>query len=262
VTQLHLAHDSSKNATFQEVAERFPAASAELAGSRDLMRRVDTKFLATQDSAAAVLAGLTRDYAALTVPSGNLATYRSLYFDTEDLRCFHDHRRGRRLRHKIRIRHYPERHISFLELKSKKNDVLTAKERRPLPFREEWLGAAELDFLRPLVDLPVESLRPTLRIDFMRLNLLGLADAERVTVDIAMSAEGLDGSRWSFGDIAVIEVKQSPFCVRTPVMRAMNAAGLRETSMSKYTTAMALMRPDELRHNRLMPDLRKIERML
>ncbi len=261
MTLLHLAHDSSKNATFQEVAESFPAASAELRDSRDLLRRVDTKFLAHQDTAAAILASLTGDYAALTVPSGNLATYRSLYFDTDDLRCFHDHRRGRRLRHKIRIRHYPERHVSFLELKSKRNDVITAKVRRPLPFREEWLGPAELDFLRPFVDLPVEALRPTLRIDFQRLNLLGLASAERVTVDIGLAAEGLDGSRWSFGDLVVIEVKQSPFCVRTPVMRALSAAGLRETSMSKYTAAMALMRHDELRHNRLMPDLRKIERM-
>lgn len=260
MTQLRLAHDSSDLAHFAEVADRFGAASAELRDSRDLLRRVDTKFLAHQDTAAAILARLSRDYAALTVPTGNLATYRSLYFDTDDLRCFHDHRRGRRVRHKIRIRHYPERHVSFLEVKTKRNEVVTDKQRRALPFREEWLGAAELAFLRPLMALPVDELRPVMRIDFQRLNLLGLASAERVTVDIGLSAEGLDGRRWSFGDLVVIEVKQAPFCVRTPVMRALHEAGLRESSMSKYTAATALMRP-QLRRNRLLPDLRQIERM-
>ena len=261
MNSLRLVPTASDFAPFHEVAERFPAASGDLRDSRDLLRRVDTKFLATQGSAAAVLAGLSRDYAALTVPTGNVATYRSLYFDTDDLRCFHDHRRGRRLRHKIRIRHYHERHISFLEIKTKRNDTVTDKQRLPMTFREEWLGPAELAFLRRHVDLPVETLRPMMRIDFQRLNLLGLATAERVTIDVGITAEGLDGRRFSFGDLVVVEVKQSPFCVRTPVMRALHGAGLRESSMSKYTVATALLRPEQ-RRNRLLPGLREIERML
>lgn len=244
----------------QGFAARFATASAELCDSRDLLRRVDTKFVATRGDALAVLAGLAGDYAAMSVPSGNLAVYRSLYFDTAELRCFHDHRRGRRLRHKVRIRHYPDRLLSYLEVKTKRNEVITDKSRIPIPFREEWLGANELAFLRQRIDLPVDALRPVMRIDFMRLSLVGLRTAERVTVDLGLSAEGLDGTRWSFGDVAVIEVKQAPFCVRTPVMRAMSRVGLREGSMSKYTVATALMRP-ELRRNRLLPEVRMIERM-
>lgn len=243
-----------------DVAARFAPASAELRDARDLLRRVDTKFLATRREALDVLAGLAGDYAALAVPTGNLATYKSLYFDTADLRCFHDHRRGRRLRHKIRIRHYPDRLLSFLEVKTKRNEVITDKRRVPIPFREEWLGASEQAFLRQGLDLPVDSLRPVMRIDFLRLSLVALHRAERVTADFALTAEGLDGARWGFGDLVVIEVKQAPFCVRTPVMRGLSRHGLREGSMSKYTVATALMRP-ELRRNRLLPDLRRIERM-
>lgn len=242
------------------VAARFSAATADLVESRDLLRRVDTKFVASRAAARAVLAQLVGDYAALTVPTGNLATYRSLYFDTDDLRCFHDHRRGRRLRHKIRIRHYPDRQLSFLEVKTKRNEAVTDKHRRALPFREEWLGAAELAFLRERIELPVEALRPVLRVDFQRLSLVGVHGPERVTIDLGLEAEALDGARWSFGDLVVIEVKQAPFCVRTPVMRAIAGVGLRERSMSKYTIATALMRP-ELRKNRLLPAVRAIERM-
>jgi len=145
-------------------------------------------------------------------------------------------------------------------VKTKRNAVVTDKARIKLPFREEWLGAAEHAFLRSRVDVPVEALRPTMRIDFVRLSLVGLRSNERVTLDIGLEAESLDGARWSFGDLVVIEIKQAPFCVRTPVMRALLGARLRKQSMSKYTTATALMRPG-LRRNRLLPELRAIERM-
>jgi hypothetical protein len=99
-----------------------------------------------------------------------------------------------------------------------------------------------------------------LRVDFRRLSLVGLNAPERVTIDLDVVAETVDGLRWSAGDRIVIEVKQEPFCVRTPAMRAIRDAGLRPRSMSKYTVATALVRP-ELRRNRLLPVLRGLARM-
>jgi len=43
-------------------------------------------------------------------------------------------------------------------------------------------------------------------------------------------------------------------------MRALSGARLREGSISKYTVATAMLRP-ELRRNRLLPEVRLIERM-
>ncbi len=240
-------------------AARFATATAQLTGERELLRRVDTKYLCSRAQATALIEALLPHYAALPV-AGNIATYRSLYFDTADLRCYHDHRRGRRLRQKVRIRHYPDRMLSYLEVKTKKNEAITDKRRRPMPFREELLGPDELAYLNRIVDLPVDDLRPVMRIDFRRLSLVGLATAERVTIDTDLDVEALDGARWSAGDRVVLEIKQSPFCVRTPVMRVLHDLGLREQSMSKYTIATAFIRP-ELRRNRLLPDLRAIERM-
>lgn len=207
------------------------------------------------------MGGLEQHYVALTVPSGNIALYHSLYFDTADLRCFHDHRRGRRLRHKVRIRHYPDRELTYLEIKTKRNDVITDKARTKLEHGREELGARELAFLRERLPFAPETLVPMMRMTFRRLSLLGLGSSERVTLDTELAVDERNGVRRDFGDLAIIEIKQSPFCVRTPVMRALATAGLREQSMSKYTIATALLHP-ELRQNRLLPDVRAIERMI
>lgn len=238
----------------------FVDATPELMARRELLSRVDSKFVVGAELVAPIIADLAAGYAVLRVPAGELATYQSLYFDTPELRCFHDHRRGRRVRHKVRIRHYPDRALTFLEIKTKRNEMVTDKTRRPLVFGAETLGGVERDFLRPYLGVDVERLQPRLVVDYLRLSLIGLDTDERVTIDLDLAALDVDGQKVSFGGLAVIEVKQSPYCVRTPVMRALLGRGLHEKSFSKYTVATALSRPD-LRRNRLLPELRAIERM-
>ena len=232
----------------------FPGASKALLDTRELLHRVDTKFAVPLAALDALLAGLGEHYAVLRVPRGSLATYRSLYFDTPDLQCFHDHRRGRRIRHKVRVRHYPDRSLTFLEVKTKRNEVVTDKKRRPLPYGTEDLTAEDLEFLRGRIGGMAEVLEPQVWIGFRRATLIGLHTRERVTIDVDLDVAALGG-------IAIVEVKQSPFCVRTPVMQAVSAAGHREGSVSKYIAALATSRPD-LRHNRLLPDLRSLARMV
>jgi hypothetical protein len=239
---------------------RFAEATAALRDDRELLKRIDTKFVCARAAAARIVAALTAEYAALRVPTGNVATYRSLYFDTPARRCFEDHRRGRRLRHKIRIRHYPDRRLTFLEVKTKRNEDVTDKHRVALPYGTEVLDDAARAFLRRWIDLPVDELRAVMRIEFRRLSLVGLRTSERVTLDLDLAAEELGGGRWRLGDAVVLEIKQAPFCVRTPVMAALRAEHLREQSISKYTVATAALHP-ELRCNRLRPELRSLERI-
>lgn len=248
-------------ASLLRAGTRFCPADLTLMRERELQRRVDSKFTCSSELLHEILAPLSEHYAALPAGDGHFAAYRSLYFDTPDRRCFHDHRRGRRLRQKIRIRHYPDRRLTFLEVKTKRNEVVTDKKRLALDFGNETLGDTELAFLRHHAALAVDALRPTLRVDFSRLSLVSLSNAERVTIDVGLSAREPGGAELSFGEVAVIEVKQAPFCVRTPVMRQIHHAGLHERSMSKYTFATALLHP-ELRQNRLLGDVRAIERMI
>ncbi len=240
---------------------RFAPANLSLMRERELQRRIDSKYTCSSELLHEILEPLCEDYAALPAGQGHFAIYHSLYFDTPDRRCFHDHRRGRRLRQKIRIRHYPDRHLTFLEVKTKRNEVLTDKQRLALEFGSEVLGEPELAFLRHHAALAIDTLQPTLRVNFARLSLVSLGSAERVTVDVGLRAHEPGGAELSFGKVAVIEVKQSPFCVRTPIMRRIHTCRLHERSMSKYTFATALLHP-ELRQNRLLGDVRAIERMI
>lgn len=235
----------------------FRDASPALLEQRALLRRSDSKFMAPATLVGSIIGGLAGDYAAVRVAGGSVATYLNLYFDTPDLICFHDHRRGRRVRHKIRIRNYPERGLSFLEVKTRLNDIYTEKQRLSVPFGSEALGDREDEFLRTRCPFAGE-LRPTLRVDFRRISLIGLATDERVSIDlhIAMSSEGIGQA---FDDLALIEVKQAAPSTRTPIVRALHGVGLRACSVSKYATAIALTRT--VPSNNLKPVLRGIDRM-
>ncbi len=239
----------------------FTAATPALLAQRQLLSRVDSKYVACDHQIAGLLAALRDDYAVLRVASGPIATYQSLYFDSASLQCFHDHRRGRRIRHKVRIRHYPDRQVSYLEVKTKRNATVTDKQRRKIAYGTTQLGDADLAFLRLHVATLADQLAPALWMGFARISLIGRTTVERVTIDLGLIA-GQDGDDAQplpgIAALAVIEVKQPRFCVRTPAMRALAGAGLRAASMSKYVVAQALTRPG-LRRNRLLPGLRTLE---
>ena len=236
---------------------QFASADAALLADRSLLRRTDTKFVVAASRVPAIVGALARDYAIVRMPF-ELALYRSLYFDTPDLRCFHDHRRGRRIRHKIRIRHYPDRRLSFLEVKARRGETITDKQRLEIADGQRHLGALHRAFLRTHVPY-ADALEPRLWVDYRRITLVGLHAPERVTIDLDLELARLDGTRCLLGTAAVIEVKQASACA-SPMLHALAAAHVRAGSTSKYITAIARVHP-ELRPGRLLPNLRSFERM-
>ena len=229
----------------------FPVASSELLSRRELLRRTDAKYLLERPALEAWIAELGDEYAILRAGDQPIATYQNLYFDTPDLRCFHDHRRGRRIRRKVRIRHYPERSLSFLEVKIKRSDVVTDKRRRPVEYGAESLGDRERAFLAK--HAPELDLVPALRIDYRRIALVHLHEEERLTIDLDLVAE-YGEQRGAFGGAVIVELKRPPHSrASTPAVRAL--ARFRERALSKYCAATVRLRPD-VRHNRLLPALR------
>jgi len=238
----------------------FTRATPALLAERALLRRIDLKYTLERDRLGALLAALAADYAVLPVGAGAAAAavYRNLYLDTPDLRCFHDHRRGRRIRHKIRIRHYPDRGLSFLEVKTKRGEAVTDKHRRPIEPGREQLSAADLAFVRAHAGDLADELAPAARVDYRRITLLNPHFEERLTIDLAIEA-ARQGARASLGALAIVELKRAPAGPpRTPAMRALAALGIRERALSKYCAAMALLDPT-IRHNRLRPALRALQ---
>ncbi len=243
-------------AGLRELLFDFSSAPASLVANRALLRRTDTKFLVPERLLGPLLSSLKGDY--LLLGEGGPSAYQTLYLDTPDLQSFHDHRRGRRLRDKVRVRDYLEHAVSFLEVKSRRSELLTVKRRRERPRGAEELGEGERAFLAASCRMPTADLRPAARVDYHRATLVAARDTERVTVDVDL-AVGRHDARERLAGIAIVEVKQPAFSVSTPAMRALRRLGLRWLSVSKYCTAVALTR--DVPCHRFLPALRKIEGM-
>ncbi|NOT32670.1 MAG: VTC domain-containing protein [Candidatus Eisenbacteria bacterium] len=237
--------------------ESFLAATPELLASRVLKRRTDSKFAMAPARAAELLFELSGDYALLSAGSARVASYRTLYFDTPRLEFFHAHRRGRRVRHKVRVRHYPDRLVSALEVKSRRTELETFKQWRGRAYGESELSEEDRAFVR-LHTGSEQPVAPEVWTEFRRITLLGLRSHERVTLDFDLAIEGRHGRR-ELEDVVVVEVKQWPFCRSTPAMSALRAGGSRPRRLSKYCIAIAIAHP-EVRLDVRLPDLRVARR--
>lgn len=233
----------------------FALAPQALLDQRELQRRTDSKFVMSAATAAELLRVLVRDYKVLSAGGARAATYRTLYFDTRDLHFFHAHRRGRRIRHKVRIRHYPDRSLSFLEVKTHINDAETLKTRRPRAYGSNDLTLSDLDFVYAQTDVDGE-VAPQALTHFRRATLLGIESEERLTFDFDFSAS-VGERRVALPGAVIVEVKQARANRWTSAMRALSGAGVREGWASKYCLSIALARPD-VRANRLLAGLRAL----
>lgn len=241
---------------WDQALQGFGVASAPLVHRREMQRRAESKFVMPVADALALLPALQRDYAVLPAGDAVLAAYRTLYFDTADLAFFHAHRRGRRVRHKVRIRHYPDRAVSFLEVKTRLGENLTAKARRPRAHGDSTLHPDDVAFVRAN-GATSENLFPQVWTDFRRVTLLGTELDERVTVDFDLR---LTGSRraCSLADLAVVEVKQPRPDRGSVAMEALRRAGWKEGWASKYCLGIAMTGP-AMEEQWLRPELRSLQ---
>ncbi|MDZ4804705.1 MAG: polyphosphate polymerase domain-containing protein [Candidatus Eisenbacteria bacterium] len=241
---------------WQALLSCFPVATPELIARRELRRRTDTKFVLSPASAADLVRAITGDYAVLTAGTELVATYQTLYFDTPELDFFHAHRRGRRVRHKARVRHYPDRSLTMLEVKTRRSKLKTTKLSREHPFGGNELSADDQDFVAIHTGID-RGVLPQVWTHFRRLTLLGLETCERVTLDFDVRME-MGQRHASLSGIVIVEVKQWPYGRGTPVMSALRESGCRPGWTSKYCTGIALTHPG-VRLNALLPGLRALE---
>ncbi|MCO4748419.1 MAG: polyphosphate polymerase domain-containing protein [Proteobacteria bacterium] len=248
----------SQLARVDAIARSMPQASLGLLNQRVLQRRQDWKFLIPLQAMPSLLARLADSHAVLWAGAEVLARYETLYFDTADRRCFHDHRRGRPRRYKVRARTYPERQLTMLEVKQRHRGG-TVKERMVRPFHDHGIDAMGGRFIASHSPLSRDELQPMLANQFRRLTLLGVHDPQRVTFDLALSF-GQGPHRHALPCAVVAEVKSASGRARTPALRAFAQSGLRPSRMSKYCVGTALLHP-EVRANRFQPLLRALSRL-
>lgn len=241
-------------------ASQFELADAELLAARSLEQRRDWKFVMSEAVLAELLPLMRSSYRVLPAGGELLAQYETYYYDTEDLHCYREHRRGRSRRHKLRVRSYLDRNVTMLEVKSRDARRMTEKHYLQREFGDLTISdEAAQQFIVRHSGLPPETLGHSLNNSFRRITLLGVERPERITLDVQMkfhvgeAACGLPG-------VVVAEVKSANSRTRTDVLRLFRSARLRPLGFSKYCLGTALLN-EGLRANRFLPTLRQVSRL-
>lgn len=235
----------------------FMIATPQVLEMRALLRRTDTKYLVPANLIENALVFLEAHYFILCAGEHRVATYETLYFDTMDFSHYHAHRRGVRFRSKIRIRHYVERSLSFLEIKKKVSGSESSKNRIEIKYRNNNFTDCNAAFISE--NLPdYRQLKPVLWTNFNRITLLSKSKNERVTIDFNLKFEG--NGKFNFSNAAVVEIKQAPTDPLSPAIMCMKSLNQRPVSFSKYCTAVTFLHP-HIPKNNFLPVIKKLVRM-
>lgn len=159
-------------------------------------RRHDRKYVVAPEILENLAEALDRDFLVLEIDSHRLFRYETCYFDDDTLRCYHDHRQGRRRRYKIRVRSYLDSDLHYLEVKLKSLRGTTLKLRRPYRHYGGALSCSiAMDFVNNVLNEAYGVTRefplvPTLEVRYARTTLISRTGGERVTIDRDISFLG------------------------------------------------------------------------
>jgi hypothetical protein len=210
---------------------------AEMDGVK-LMDRTDTKFTFSREKLDKVLAAIHPYYKVLEVEGKRLSHYKTLYYDTSDYSLYLAHHNGELNRYKVRHRTYVDSGLGFLEVKFKNNKGRTQKKRIEVEDAPLNWNDTSKDFLQAKTPLKIESLIPSIWVNYGRITLVNRTCAERVTIDVDL--EFISHNKLhSFNNLVIAEVKQDK---KNPsqFLKLMKALRIREGSISKYCMGVAV----------------------
>lgn len=223
-----------------------------------LQSRYESKYLFSNARLPQILNELKDDYYILEIERIRQFQYQSWYFDTPDFRLYQDHHNGYGGRIKVRQRQYLESSQIFFEVKAKKAEIRTDKQRLQINKLSPELSTEELAIVN---SSRFESSQLELKLsnDFTRITLCNFAKTERVTIDTAVKFRNEENSI-ALNGIALMEVKQERIDLQSPAIKAMKRNHIFESSCSKYAIGASLLYPT-LKRNNLKPVLLKLQQL-
>ncbi|SHN32871.1 MULTISPECIES: polyphosphate polymerase domain-containing protein [Streptomyces] len=229
-----------------------PISLAEVNERSALLARFDRSYLVPTETFAHVVGRLTAPQRrggplrALAIDGRRAFRYHSVYYDTPDLRSFHDHRQGRRLRFKIRERVYQDTGERQYEIKLKGRRGDTVKHRQPLTGTDTPLAPAQQAFLaatlnRAYAIAAPATLHPSLSTDYLRATFVG--DGERITCDAGLVCVDLRTQQAVHCDTDLVLVETKSTGHLTDADRVLHAHGVQPAVFTKYCGAFAALHP-------------------
>ena len=192
--------------SISSLINKFEPISLDEMESVKLMNRIDTKYAVPLSLLPAILEAAMADYYVQEIDGKRIATYDTMYYDTESLDMYIRHHDRQLVRQKIRVRQYVDSNLTFLEIKRKNNKGRTKKKRIVVP---DFAITAETPSVlkhkrRADEEVTVESfintksryrwsdISPHLWTKFHRITLVNKAKTERLTIDMNLVWENVD----------------------------------------------------------------------
>ena len=235
-----------------------------------LMNRIYTKYAVPLSLLPEILQAAQADYYAQEIDGKRIATYDTMYYDTDTLDMYIRHHDRQLVRQKIRVRQYVDSNLTFLEIKRKNNKGRTKKKRISVPGfalkadtighskREDW---SVEDYIAAKSRYTWSELSPHLSTRFHRITLVNKAKTERLTIDKDLVWENVvTGKSQTFSDLVIIELKRDGN-VPSHMTDIMLSLRVHPLKISKYCIGTALTSPD-IKKNRFKSKIRKIVKLL
>lgn len=205
-----------------------------------LQNRIDFKYVMHEDMIENILDEVKNDYKIVTVNDLKLSPYCSEYFDYHNYKTFHDGRLKKPNRNKVRLRHYLNGGVSFIELKQKIKGRRTLKERKQINLEQK---DKEINEFLKLRNINSTLMAPTISISFNRLTLISKSYEERATIDFNLSFKD-ESNASDLNRLVIIEIKTPKYNHHSKLIKALQKYGIKQTSISKYCIGMALLKPN------------------
>ena len=253
----------------EQILQQFaPITLQDMAGVK-LMNRIDTKFVVAMRQLPQLLMMAKDEYFVQDIDGIRLATYDTVYYDTDSLDMYIRHHDRQLVRQKIRVRQYVDSDLTFLEIKKKNNKGRTKKKRISIPDfnpSSDVIGKGKedisvADFVAKKSRYSWDEISPHLRTAFRRITLVNRQKTERLTIDMNLVWENqLSGVKKTYDDLVIIELKRDGNAP-SPMREIMQTLRIHPLKISKYCVGTALTTPG-LKQNRFKAKIRKIEKIL
>ena len=244
--------ESTKN-----ILNSLDSISLEQMDNVKLMNRMDTKCIFSAQLLNKILEECSSDYSALFHAGTKSAFYKTLYFDTPDLKFYFDHHNGKAKRYKVRMRNYTESNLFYLELKYKRYGR-TDKKRMKVQGFSNIINNEENAFLEKTTHQHFE-LSPIMWNNFHRITLVNKRTPERVTIDTGIGFE-YNNTKTSFDQLVIGEIKQERTDFNSPILHYLKKNGIRPSGMSKYCLGMAVLNK-KIKHNNFKERILNIDKL-
>jgi hypothetical protein len=225
-----------------------------------LMNRRDTKYLLAADKLPYLLLSIKDLYFILEIEGKRMASYETVYYDSDALDFFHHHMNGKFNRSKVRRRTYLDSNLHFLEVKRKTNKGKTIKTRIPLHDQPDNWSEEARNLINTQTGFDLNLLFPRLINRFDRITLVNTGMTERVTIDFNIRFMTIMKEKEVHqNNLVIIEIKQDKSSF-SPIRKALAEQRFKKTGISKYCLGIALT-GQAVKINRMKRKIREIQKI-